>query len=136
MPDPQLRRAVLGSGMLAAAGGIAAIMTLPIAWQWQVLAGLGWCGMSGRDLWLISRANKACDRLRIDEDGVVHVFDRNNCCSAATIESGSVVLRRVAWLRFRTDTGSRHVELIRRNTRKNNEWRRLQVIWRHLGARG
>ena len=133
-PDPALRRAVLIAGALAILGGIAVIAALPITWQWQVIVGLGWGVYSGRDLWLIARANKACQRLQVDQDGCIRVFDRECCCSPATMDSGSLVLRRLAWLRFRTAAGRRHVELIRRKSTQNDDWRRLQVIWRHLGA--
>jgi len=64
------------------------------------------------------------------------VFANDDCPSGASIEAGSVVLWHFAWLRFRTENGRRHVELMRRKTAQNKDWRRLQVIWRHLGAGG
>ena len=127
---------MLVAGALAIAGGIAAVAVLPLAWQWRVVAGVCWGLYTGRDLWLIASANKACKRLQVDQDGGIRVFDQRDCCSLATMDSGSMVLRRIAWLRFSTDAGRRHVELIRRKSARSNDWRRLQVIWRHLGARG
>ncbi len=52
----------------------------------------------------------------------------------AAIGNGCVVMRKLAWLRLKPATGARYHELLRRNSLESEQWRRLQVIWRHLGA--
>lgn len=45
--------------------------------------------------------------------------------------SGSVVLPRLAWLRVRFPDGLEYGELFFRNGRQDEEWRRLQRVWKH-----
>ena len=52
----------------------------------------------------------------------------------ASLLSGSLVLPGVAWLRISVGTGPAYGELLTGNPRKNEDWRRLLVIWRHIGA--
>jgi len=134
IPDPQLRRLVLGTGAGAALGGVAAIVELPLEWPWRAAAIGFWMLVCGRDLWLITAGYKHCARIRIEHTGNMLVFASDDCSSVATIGAGSIVLWNFAWLRFRSESGRRHVELIRRKTAQDKDWRRLQVIWRHLGA--
>ena len=133
-PDASLRRIVLGSGIAGAAGSVAAIAVLPFAVHWRVATCLLWLLICGRDLWLIATAYRSCARMRIMATGEMLVYGRDGCCTGATLGAGSVVLRHFAWLRFRAENGRRHVELLRCTTARNKDWRRLQVIWRHLGA--
>ena len=133
-PDPLLRRMVLGTGLVGAAGGAAAIAALPVSANWRIAAFLLWVLICGRDLWLIAIAYRSCARVRIEHTGELLVYAGDGCCSRATLGAGSIVLQDVAWLRFRAENGRRHVELLRRRTSQNKDWRRLQVIWRHLGA--
>ena len=135
-PDPVLRRLVLISGALATVVGIVILAGLSLPWYWRVFGGLAWAFFSGRDLLHIASGHKGCEKLRLDNEGNVRLFSADGCCTAATIDGGSVVLPGLAWLRLRTDSGRRQAELLRRKTAGSNEWRRLQVIWRHLGAHG
>jgi hypothetical protein len=48
--------------------------------------------------------------------------------------SGSIVHRRFAWIRVRSNCGLLITEFLRGDARASPEWRRLQVIWRHIGA--
>lgn len=66
--------------------------------------------------------------------GAVEVVGQDGGWRAATLQNGSVVLSEFAWLRIETCDGRKVVELLRGNCRKNKEWRRLQMIWRHLGG--
>jgi len=49
-----------------------------------------------------------------------------------------VLLRKVGWIRlsFELPTGRKLIlgELLRGDGRRGEDWRRLQVIWRHIGA--
>ena len=77
---------------------------------------------------------RTCGRLRLYADGSAMTADPAGAWSDAKLRPGSVVLERVAWLRIDAGQGRRFAELLVGNSRKSNEWRRLQVIWRHLGA--
>lgn len=129
-----MRRAVIGAGLAAAAGGLVVIAGLPFGVHWRGLLMLAWALLLGRDLWRIAAGFSHCARIRVEPGGTLLVYDADECCSLATLQPGSIVLGRAAWLRFQDSDGRRHVELLRRKTVQNKDWRRLQVIWRHLGA--
>jgi hypothetical protein len=136
IPEPLLRRIVLGTGAGAAVGGVVTIALLPLDWSWRALLALLWAIVCSRDLWIIVAGHRRCSRIRIEQNGNMLVYASDGCCTAATICSGSLVLQHLAWLRFRSDDGCRHVELMRHKTAQDKDWRRFQVIWRHLGAKG
>ena len=129
-----LRRLVIIAGLSAAIGGLVMILTLPVPLLWRAGGAILWLLLSTHELRVIARAQERCQRIRIEHDGTVWVFDPNGCCLAATLAGGSIVLRNLAWLRFEAQNGQRFAELLRGNGPKNKDWRRLQVIWRHLGA--
>ncbi|MDH3434500.1 MAG: hypothetical protein OEM60_11615 [Gammaproteobacteria bacterium] len=133
-PDPLLRRVVITTGVVATMLGTAMILILPIQPAWRLLAGVVWLLQHGRALLLIARGNKRCERLRIAHDGAASIMTGGQFRTPARLVAGSIVLRRIAWLRFETEDGQRLAELIRCNGAQNENWRRLQVIWRHLGA--
>jgi hypothetical protein len=43
-------------------------------------------------------------------------------------------MSRVAWLRLEFDDGLRYGELLTGNPRRDEQWRRLQLIWRQPAA--
>ncbi len=133
-PDPQSRRIVLGSGFVLLAGGIAAAMLLPLGLAGKLSVVVVWCLAGGRELLHIASGNKACCQLRLDASGDLTICSADGQSRVATLAPGSVVTSRVAWIRFTTADGRRHAELLRSKTAENHDWRRLQVIWRHLGA--
>ena len=135
-PDPAARRIVLCTGVIAALGGIGVIAGLPVETDWRFTAIVLWAMVCGYDLWIVAAGFGRCSRIRIEPSGKLFVHSADNCCSAATLRAGSIVMWQFAWLRFRTENGRRHVELIRRKSAQSKEWRRLQVIWRHIGAGG
>jgi hypothetical protein len=129
-----LRRAVLGSGIAAAIIAAWLVLELPFERSWRITGLLLWLFIAAREWLLISRGHKQCDNIRIEHDGTIQLRSGNGCCSMATLCAGSIVLARFAWLRFETNDGRRCVELLRAKSTQNEDWRRLQVIWRHLGA--
>jgi len=135
-PDPFSRRVVILFGIAAAAVGLVTILALSMPPVWRVLTALAWLIMNGRELVLIAKGYKRCRRIRIGHDGNVELLDRDGCWIPATLVSGTVVLRKYAWLRFETRQGLRFAEPVRAKNAQSEEWRHLQVIWRHLGASG
>jgi len=122
------------AGLSTACIGFAMILLLPIERPWRVLAAIAWLATCTHDLIVIRKGHRQCRRIRIQQDGGVQLLSPDGCWFPATILSGSIVLRGVAWLRFEADNGQRFAELICRKRPQLEAWRRLQVIWRHLGA--
>jgi hypothetical protein len=133
-PDPRLRRIVLVYGIIATAIGLVLLTTLPITLLWRALANVAWLLVNVRQLLVIAKGYKCCQRIRIEHDGSVTLQAADGCWFPATLIPGSVVLPKVAWLRFRAEDGQQFAELICEKSTRNKDWRRLQVIWRHIGA--
>jgi hypothetical protein len=134
-PEPRLRRAVLLAGLVASGVGVLVVVTLDVGGLWRSLAVLAWVGWSARELRVIANGYKRFGRIRIDSEGNVELLIGDVDWVAARLLSGSVVLERYAWLRIKPRHGRRYAEFIRGNSREDEMWRRLQVIWRHLGGR-
>ena len=133
-PEPAMRRIVVAAAWAAMILGLITIISLPID-GWLRVAGISiWLIATGAELTVISSAHKRFDRIRLHSDGQVELHDGDGHWRAATIGNGCVVLRKLAWVRLKPATGARYHELLRRNSRESEQWRRLQVIWRHLGA--
>ena len=133
-PESRLRQIVLGSGALLVGVGIVVIMTLPVAahWRWP---GVGLWGVAGvREILVIARGYQRYRRIRIDSSGAIELLRPRGDWMAVEVQAGSVVLQKLAWLRFRLPDGSPCAELLRGSTRENEDWRRFQLIWRHLGG--
>ena len=124
----------MATGIAAAIGGIIAVVSLPFALGWRALGAGLWALASCYELRAITRAHRNCQLVRIEQDGNILVTMTDGSCMPATLSAGSVVIASFAWLRFTAENGRRHVELFRRESPGNKDWRRLQVIWRHLGA--
>ena len=124
----------MATGIAAVIGGIIAVVSLPFAAGWRALGAALWALACCYELRARARAHRDCRLLRIEQDGNILVTMTDGCCVPATLRAGSVVLASFAWLRFTAENGRRHVELFRRESPGNKDWRRLQVIWRHLGA--
>ncbi len=135
-PDPRLRRIVLVYGIIATAVGLVLLATLPLALSWRAIAAVAWLLVSVRQLLVIAKGYKRCKRIRIEHNGTVTLWAADGCWFPATLIPGSVVLSKVAWLRFRAEDGQQFAELICEKSARNKGWRRLQVIWRHVGAGG
>jgi hypothetical protein len=133
-PDPWLRIVVLTSGRLLQAAGIAIVLTLPLAIEFRVLGLLLWVALSVAELRRCERAYDCCSCIRLRCDGSVEVRNGDDEWLPGSLATGSLVLASHGWLRIRLDDGSEIDELLRGDARRSHDWRRLQVIWRHIGA--
>ena len=133
-PETVMRRIVVFSSWAAMLTGFIVIISLPVD---------GWIRAAGTCIWLIamsaelriiSSAYKRFRRIRMHSDGQVELQDTDGHWQPATIANGCVVMQNLAWLRLKPATGARYHELLRRSSLESEQWRRLQVIWRHLGA--
>ena len=133
-PDALSRNIVLATGAGALFCGALAIASLPAWVAWKSFGLVAWSIAGGRDLWLIALGYKQCVRIRLHYDGSVQAFSSRGHSVAATLRAGSVVTTGFAWLRIEPADGRPFGLLLRRKAAQNKDWRRLQVIWRHLGA--
>ena len=132
--EPLLRRIVLASGALLTVAGILVITTLPVAPSWRWLAAGAWCLGGLREVLLIAGGYRRYGRIRIDSAGAIRLQGPGGDWTVAELRAGSVVLQRLAWLRFRLPDGSGCGELLRGDTFEDEHWRRFQLVWRHLGG--
>lgn len=133
-PDVRLRRVVLATGALLAVAGALLIAHLPwppverlaIVFAWS--AGVTW------ELTRLRRAYAGCRALRFSSEGDIAVLGHDLEWHTAAMASGGLLLRRVGWIRVTSGPGDTFGELVCGNCRLDRNWRRLHVIWRHVGA--
>lgn len=133
-PDRQLRGLLrVSASLLGLLGvGIIVLSDLPGALQFVLL--LFWGAEIGRQRCVLRRSQWNCSVIRLSNDGTLRVKDRLGEWRLAELMPGSIVLRQIAWLRYRDHAGQTNVELLRGNSLECQQWRRLQVIWRFIGA--
>ena len=134
VPDRRLRRLVLLSGAVLCLAGLGFVPLLPVSVGLQTLLATVWLALSGYQwhaMWA-GYARSSC--LRIAADGGVERQCRNGAWEPARLCVGSVVLPRLAWLRIESGGKGVYAELVSGKMRDSEDWRRLQVIWRHIGA--
>lgn len=108
------------------------IMNLP-AWL-TVCGSLGWAGWTLLEAWQLWRSQCRYRRLRLTVDGGLQVLDASGDWHPAELRPGSVLLRRLGWLRVRVAGRETFGELLRGDCDTDRDWRRAQVLWRHVGA--
>jgi hypothetical protein len=133
-PDPCLCRVVSWSGAALAAVGLVACTFLALPPAVRIAASLSWCGLAAIELLRLHRSTRSCTAFRILGDGTAAVRARDGDWRPATLMAGSILLRRYGWLRLRTPGGRVIMQPVRGSVRDSRDWRRLQVIWRHVGA--
>jgi len=133
-PDHILRRVVLWSGALLGIAGVLAILILPISPWLRVALAVGWAGASFLELRQLARIWRGCRRLKIDSNGEIQLLDAAGRWRTGSLVSGGVLLRKMGWIRLRDHSGASFGEPLSGDPRASADWRRLQVIWRHIGA--
>lgn len=133
-PDKCLRSVVLGLGCLLLAFGTWIIMTLPLGTYWRVPMLLLWVAVTAAEIGLLLRAYRLSTGYRLYADGTIEIMTAAGERRLGRFAAGSVILPGIAWLRIRPVVGCAWGELIAGNSRKNKEWRRLQVVCRLVGA--
>lgn len=133
-PDLALRRVVLLSGGVLATVGVLLLASMPFHPLARTAASVGWLLCCAWELLTVRRGFTACLGLRVLANGKVLRLDPDGHWHPARLLPGSLLLRRAGWLVLDSGQGVRFVEPIRGGCRQSNDWRRLQVIWRHIGA--
>jgi len=132
--DVRLRWVVLLSGGTLAALGLLVIWLLPVHVSLRVTGAAAWAVASGIEQRRLWRAYSRYVGLRVCHDGAVYVRRRGGDWQTAWLLPGSLLLRRTAWIRIQSERGEVFAELLRGQCRRSANWRRLHVIWRHIGA--
>ena len=135
-PDFRLRRFVLTSGIVLHGIGFVILATQPWTPALRLLAVTAWCLASYCELARLRRGWQRCFGIRLSACGAVAVRNRDGEWLPADLLDGCVLLRRYGWIRLRLADGSRVQELCSGERRADHDWRRLHVIWRHVGASG
>ena len=133
-PDRGFRAVVLVSGAGFAIAGVFLILSMPLGSIASLVAGGSWLTFCGREWLCVRRGFSRCRRLRFTADGKVMRLDPDGEWQPARLMPGSMLLRHAGWLVLEVAKGRRAVEPVRGHCRESNDWRRLQVIWRHVGA--
>jgi hypothetical protein len=125
---------VLGSGVLLALTALLLIVSLPIEPLWAGCCIVAWLLLSGTELLLLQQGYRRARRYRLDIDGSIVIYRRDGGRDIGRYAVGSVVLANWAWLRIVAGDGSSWAEPLRGSVRESQQWRRFQVICRHLAA--
>lgn len=133
-PDPWLRIAVVISAQMLIFAGLVLILTLSLNAAVRGIACVLWAVYGRFELLRLRRGYESCHEIRLLAGGDALVLTGTGQWLPGVLLSGSVLLRNFAWLRLRIADGSEVVELLRGDGRQCQDWRRLQVIWRHIGA--
>jgi hypothetical protein len=133
-PDARLRRLVLLSGALLFLAGLACVILLAVSTGLKGLITLIWVCICGYE-WLAFRHGYATGGvLRIAAGGSVDRQCSDGTWQPARLCPGSLVMPRFAWLRVAPAGARPYAELVIAAGHETEDWRRLQVIWRHIGA--
>ena len=110
------------------------ILLLPVAAPLRALA----CLVAGARGYLEIKRLQAgfsrCREYRVFADGKVEVRTAGDDWLPGRLDNGCLLLKNIGWLCIRTSDGRRFADTIRGDARESPQWRRLQVIWRHIGA--
>lgn len=132
--DRGLRRLVLGSGLVFFVAGLVILAALPVAAPGSALLALAWCALSTAELAILKRAYRDCVALTLHADGSVEVERTDGGRREGRLLPGSVVLRDWAWLRVEVPGRWGWAEPFGVRAQDREQWRRFQVICRHLTA--
>ena len=125
---------MLSAGAIFFVAGLALVPQLAVAPVIKGLVAIVWVGLCGYEWLALWRGYAASGALRIAAGGQVQCRRADGTWARAALCAGSVVLPRIAWLRVAPADGRRYAELVCAQRQGSEEWRRLQVIWRHIGA--
>jgi hypothetical protein len=125
---------VLGSGLLLGAIGLPLIASLGIALSVRSVLAAVWLIVFARQWLRFRHAYIRNGILRLDSDGEISCRRSPGNWEPLVLLPGSVVTSGWAWLRLSEAHGPDYAELLRGDIRQSHDWRRFQVIWRHIGA--
>lgn len=114
--------------------GLVIILTMPLpAWSRSVAVFI-WLGYSTLGGLTLSRHYQRIVGYRLYADGSIDLTHRDGSHSTGRLAAGTVLLPRLGWLRVRGSGRSAWGELVVGDCRTSEQWRRFQVICRHVVA--
>ena len=135
-PDRDLRRFVQWSAAAMALAGVAVIVSIDSPIAARLCAVVVWCAILASQVGALRKNWDQCAGFRVHADGSVEVRNVAGEWRPGKLEPDGVLLRRWGWIRLRQGSGRPFAEPLRGSCRDSREWRRLQVVWRHVGAGG
>jgi len=130
VPASRVRNTLLGASAACTATGALLILGLPLRPVVKLtMLGL-WLYRGSCELRNRLRGMSRLDRIRIEPSGRVTADRGTGAREPLVLLSGSVVLTRMAWLRVRFPDGLQYGEMLLGNAGRDEQWRRLQLIWR------
>lgn len=129
-----MRRALGVSAVLIYAVGTWTILILPVADHLQMLGVTVWTLLMAVDGCVHALSQRRCRGIRVYADGSACIQDAAGVWQQTVLSRDCIVLPTYAWLKLTTVDGTRYYELLRGSCRESEQWRRLQVIWRHMGS--
>ena len=133
-PDPRLRRLLLLSALLFLIAGFVLIVHLPFAPVWRALIVILWFADGCREMVKMTTGMARVVLLKLDASGRILAADSEGEFQELTLLTGSMVLRRFAWLRLRFPDNSNYAELFSGDQAKDEHWQRFQLIWQQSGG--
>jgi len=127
-----LRRVVIASAALLSMLGLLCLLLMPLAPAWRASAAFLWLASSAREIRKFRQHYITFSHMRFHAGGNVELLRREQAATAAVILPGSVLLGNAGWIRLRSGDAASCAELVSAKTQESKQWRRLQVIWRHL----
>ena len=132
--DSRLRQWVLGSGGVLLLAGVLAILVVPASWFVRAIAALAWVAIGARELIYLHGKWRTYTAIRVMADGAVSVRHPAGEWDDARLLPGSVLLKKYAWIRLQLAGGQVVAEPLKGARRDDRDWRRLHVLWPHIGA--
>ncbi len=129
-PDRRLRCLLSMTAVLAWSCGLWLTAGLDISLPWRVSGGLLWTADVGYGMWRLVRGQQRLERIVVSSGGTLAAVSSDGSRDSLVLLTGSVVYRRIAWLRFRYSDGRQHAELLMGNPARDHGWHGLQLIWR------
>jgi hypothetical protein len=122
------------SGITLYGSGAVLILRLPLPPMALLLGSVAWLTLSVWELRRFGQITGRCRRLRVAADSGFQLLDANGAWQSGRLLPGSLLLRHFGWIRVAHGGGQVSAQLFRGHCRESEDWRRLQVIWRHIGA--
>ena len=107
---------------------------LAISLELRWLGGAGWAFAVLARGSIMLAAQLRYPIVRIHADGSALLQNAQGEWRPATMSDNCVILANFAWLDLLLVDHTRYSVLVRGKSRKSQQWRRLQVIWRHMGS--
>ena len=118
----------------ATLAGVLLILDMPLLPGPKGLFAALWLGAGLAEARAQCRGMRRISRFRISADGSLEGQAPDGGIEALQLMSGSVVLARMAWLRVRFSDGTAYGELLTGDGRVNDDWHRLQLVWRQRAS--